>query len=68
MALGRNRMGRRGGQGQGGGPHSAGPNGVCVCPKCGHTVSHSTGTPCNKRSCPKCGARALAKKVGAITG
>jgi len=33
----------------------SGPSGNCVCPSCGHTVSHSRLTPCNKRKCPKCG-------------
>ena len=45
-----------GGMGRMGGPEAAGPGGSCVCPKCGTTVPHSTGTPCSDRKCPECGA------------
>ena len=31
-----------------------GPNGKCVCPKCGEKVSHTAGTPCTSLKCPKC--------------
>ena len=31
-----------------------GPNGHCVCPKCGEKVSHKAGVPCTSRKCPKC--------------
>lgn len=44
----------KGGGGKGG-PRSAGMGGNCVCPKCGHTVTHTTGQPCNKQACPQCG-------------
>ncbi len=48
------------GQGQGrgrmGGPFAAGPGGHCVCPNCGYEEGHRVGQPCNKKSCPKCGA------------
>ena len=46
-----------GGRGRGrmGGPLAAGPGGDCVCPKCGHKVSHVVGQPCNQKACPKCG-------------
>ena len=46
-----------GGRGRGrmGGPFAAGPGGNCVCPKCGHKVSHGAGQPCNQKACPKCG-------------
>ncbi|MBW2739863.1 MAG: hypothetical protein JRE64_13685 [Deltaproteobacteria bacterium] len=37
----------RGGGGRMGGPFAAGPDGECVCPKCGHKVSHVRGQPCN---------------------
>ena len=42
--------GRMGGRGLGVG-------GYCVCPSCGHKVSHQRGVPCNQRNCPKCGVR-----------
>ena len=49
--------GRGRGQGPGrmGGPKAAGPEGKCVCPECGHKVSHVVGQPCNEKKCPKCG-------------
>ena len=31
----------------------------CVCPKCGKLASYSSEMPCNKRSCPECGAKML---------
>jgi len=33
----------------------AGPIGRCICPSCGHKITHVRGKPCNKRKCPKCG-------------
>ncbi len=48
-------MGRGGGRGQGGG-FAAGPGGGCVCPNCGATAPHQTGSPCYEQQCPKCGA------------
>jgi hypothetical protein len=54
-------MGQGQGQSQGrgrmGGPFAAGPGGNCVCPKCGATVTHAAGQPCNAKSCPKCGTK-----------
>lgn len=32
-----------------------GPEGYCVCPKCGHKKKHEKGKPCSKIKCPKCG-------------
>jgi len=49
-------MGRGQGQRRGrmGGPFTSGPGGNCVCPKCGATVAHVVGQPCNTKSCPEC--------------
>ncbi len=51
--------GRGRGQGRGkmGGPLAAGPGGSCVCPKCGATVAHTVGQPCNSKSCPNCNTK-----------
>jgi predicted DNA-binding protein (UPF0251 family) len=42
-----------GGRGRMGG-FRAGPEGECICPKCGHTIPHKRGTPCYKLKCSKC--------------
>jgi len=62
MGKGKGRgQGRGGGRGQGqgpgrmGGPKAAGPDGQCVCPKCGHKEPHQVGQPCSSVKCPKCG-------------
>lgn len=31
-----------------------GPDGNCVCPRCGYSVSHERGVPCSSLKCPKC--------------
>ncbi len=36
------------------GGFSAGPGGVCICPKCGYETAQARGQPCNSRRCPKC--------------
>lgn len=48
----RNRQGR--GRNQGTNP-GAGVGGECICSSCGEIISHETGEPCYKRSCPNCG-------------
>jgi len=52
LGLGRSRG--TGGRGLGGGKFAAGPNGGCVCPKCGYKETHQTGVPCYQKKCPKC--------------
>ena len=52
--LGLGRGDRAGSRGLGGGRFAAGPDGKCVCPKCGYKESHTTGQPCYKKKCPKC--------------
>jgi len=49
--------GRGGGRGRRGGSKAAGPDGYCVCPKCGHKVEHIAGQPCYDQKCPKCGTQ-----------
>ncbi|MCF7916584.1 MAG: cation diffusion facilitator family transporter [Candidatus Omnitrophica bacterium] len=31
-----------------------GPEGYCVCEKCGYRIKHQRGAPCAKLKCPKC--------------
>ena len=33
---------------------SKGPDGFCVCSKCGHMEKHQTGTPCSTIKCSRC--------------
>jgi len=54
LGLGRGR--RAGGRGLGGGKFAAGPNGECVCPKCGYKETHQLGQACYQKKCPKCGS------------
>ncbi len=34
-----------------------GPNGVCVCTKCGYEEQHGINDPCDTKLCPKCGTQ-----------
>ena len=45
----RSGMGRMQGNSQG-----AGPEGNCVCPKCGKKIPHQRGVPCYSATCPEC--------------
>ena len=38
------------------GGFGAGPEGECVCPKCGYRMPHRRGIPCYQEKCPKCGS------------
>lgn len=40
-----------------------GPGGYCICtnPKCRHQIAHTTGIPCYKIKCPKCGSPMVRK-------
>ena len=49
--------GRGGGRGRRGGSKAAGPDGYCVCPKCGYKVDHIAGQPCYEQKCTKCGTQ-----------
>ena len=42
------------GRGSMGGDLAGGPNGECVCPKCGHTQKHQRKISCSSINCPKC--------------
>ena len=49
------------GMGQGGQRQGDGGASTCVCPKCGATIKHERGKPCNEVSCPKCGTKMRGK-------
>ncbi len=38
-----------------------GPNGLCVCLKCGYSMKHQRGIKCTTLKCPDCG-HVLARK------
>ena len=54
----RNGTGPRQGIGRGrrDGQFAAGPGGECICTKCGTSIAHTPGQPCNQITCPKCGS------------
>lgn len=39
--------------------HIMGSGGECQCPKCGKSVPHQRGVPCQEEHCPDCGAKML---------
>jgi len=47
------------GEGIGAGGERQGDGGadICKCPKCGYTIKHEKGTPCQEISCPECGTK-----------
>jgi len=55
--MGQTSGGRGGGRGRRGGSKAAGPDGFCVCPKCGYKVDHIAGQPCYEQKCAKCGTQ-----------
>lgn len=48
-------------RGTGGSRVGAGPEGKCMCPKCGTTVAHEAGIPCYFVKCPQCGEKMVRK-------
>ena len=51
-----------GGHGQNAHAHggcNSGPEGRCVCMRCGHGQAHAPGRPCRLDRCPQCGAALL---------
>ena len=49
------------GKGKNGKPQGDGGADKCVCSKCGYSVSHEKGKPCNEKKCPKCGTALIGK-------
>jgi len=37
------------------GRYGLGPEGACICHKCGYEERHVTGVPCYTKKCPECG-------------
>ena len=46
-----------GGRGRQPGGFGLGPEGNCVCPKCGTEAPHQRAVPCYEQTCPKCGEK-----------
>ena len=38
-----------------------GPDGYCLCKKCGYKILHQRGAPCSSLKCPECGAVLIRK-------
>jgi len=57
QGLGLRQQAPDGGMGRMGGPVAGGPGGECVCPSCGATTPHETGSPCSDMTCSQCGAQ-----------
>lgn len=36
-----------------------GSGGTCICPKCGTSIPHRPGVPCQNEKCPQCSAKML---------
>jgi cation diffusion facilitator family transporter len=43
------------------GARGLGPEGFCICEKCGYRVKHERGIPCSTLKCPKCDSRLTRK-------
>lgn len=58
---GRGKFGNKGsGYGRGGGNKpGSGPDGQCVCPKCGYKKTHEVGERCVDLKCPNCGTQLI---------
>lgn len=56
QARGNMNLGRGFGRARQAGGFGLGPNGECVCPKCGFRIPHKVGKPCYEEICPKCGS------------
>jgi len=39
-----------------GGGRGLGPEGYCICLRCGYRVPKQPGVPCSEMKCPNCGA------------
>ena len=51
------------GKGLGRGSGGFGPDGICVCVKCGEKIPHQKGVPCTKIKCPKCGKTMIREEL-----
>ncbi|MCF8368632.1 MAG: hypothetical protein K9G76_06285 [Bacteroidales bacterium] len=54
------RIGKGKGRNNGGG---FGPNGYCVCVKCGEKVPHNQGVKCTNIKCPKCNHKLIREEL-----
>jgi len=55
--------GRGGGRGMGQSGMGYGPEGYCVCPKCGYRTPHQQGVSCPSMTCPKCGTKLVREEL-----